>query len=112
MLKILLHYGFHFALCPLIGYLIWQKQEKGKKAFIIMLLSNLVDIDHILSEPIFQANRLSVGFHLLHSYTMIALYCLLLFIPYKKLNLWWGFRPLALGLTLHMLTDLLDYYIF
>ncbi len=113
MLKIVLHYGLHLLLCPLLGYILWEfKKQKGKEAFILILSTMLVDLDHLLANPIFDPKRLSVGFHFLHSYPMILIYFIGLFFPYKRFNLWWGFRPLSLGLLLHMLTDYLDFYIF
>ncbi len=112
-MKEILHYGFHFVLCPLLAYVIWQYQcKKGKEAFIIALLSMLVDLDHLFAEPMFDPNRLSVGFHPLHSYPMIVVYFIALVFPYKRFNFWWGFRPLAFALLLHMLTDYLDFYVF
>ncbi len=113
MLKPFLHYSFHFIFCPLIAYVIWEYKNKlGIKALIIVLLSMLVDLDHLFANPIFDPNRLSIGYHPLHSYPMILIYFLGLFIPYRRLGLYWGLRPLCLGLLLHILTDYLDFYVF
>ena len=61
----------------------------------------LVDLDHLLADPVFQADRCSIGFHPLHSGYAILVYVMGLFLrkPY------W---IVALGLLFHMLTDLTD----
>lgn len=61
----------------------------------------LVDLDHLLANPIFQADRCSLGFHFLHSIYAIAFYIFLVVLakPY---------RIIGIGLLFHMLTDLLD----
>lgn len=61
----------------------------------------LVDLDHLLANPIFQANRCSINFHPLHTYFAMAVYVLLLFI--RK-----PFHLIGIGLLFHMLTDLID----
>ncbi len=65
-----------------------------------MLATMAVDLDHLLADPIFDPNRCSVGFHLLHSYPAIAIYIVLLFFPKTRI--------VAVGLLFHMLTDQLD----
>ncbi len=61
----------------------------------------LVDIDHVLATPIFQADRCSINFHPLHTYYAIGTYLIMLFLsrPYNLI----GF-----GLCMHMLTDWID----
>ena len=60
----------------------------------------LVDLDHLLADPIFDPKRCSIGFHPLHSYVAIGLYPILLF--FKKT------RAVGVGLLFHMLTDFID----
>ena len=67
---------------------------------MIFILSMLVDLDHLLTTPIFEANRCSINFHPLHSYYAIACYVILL-LPKKS-------RVLAIALLFHMLTDWID----
>ena len=71
----------------------------------------LVDLDHLLVRPIFDPNRCSVGFHLLHSYPMIALYALLCILPLRRLGLPWWVRVVGVGLLFHMVTDWQDFYL-
>ena len=61
----------------------------------------LVDLDHLLATPIFQANRCSINYHVLHTYWAMAVYVLLLF--FKK-----PFSIIGIGLLFHMLTDYID----
>jgi hypothetical protein len=61
----------------------------------------LVDVDHLLAEPIYELGRCSIGFHPLHSYLAIGVYVLLLFLPKP-------YRYIAIGLLMHMATDGLD----
>lgn len=65
-----------------------------------MLATMLVDLDHLLATPVFDACRCSIGFHPGHSLPAIILYLLLLF-PAKT-------RVIALGLLMHMATDGID----
>lgn len=97
-MQALVHYGCHF-LIPLIVALTWYKSY-WKKAYLIMIAAFLVDLDHLLANPIFDPNRCSIGFHPLHSYWAIGLYCCLL-IPKKT-------RLIALGLVIHMFSDAVD----
>jgi hypothetical protein len=92
------HYGFHFLAPGLIAFLFFRPD--WKKAWLIMVATMLVDADHLLATPIFDPNRCSVGFHLMHSYYAIGVYFILLFFPKTRI--------IAVGLLFHMLTDLLD----
>ena len=66
-------------------------------AFTIMLLTMLVDIDHLLATPIYQADRCSIGFHPLHTEWPILIYAVLCAFPKTRL--------IGLGLVIHMLLD-------
>jgi hypothetical protein len=73
-----------------------------KKAWLIMLTTILVDLDHLFANPIFDPTRCSIGFHPFHSIPVIIIYFILIFIPNKYS------RIVGLGLLLHMLIDWLD----
>lgn len=94
----IVHYGFHFLVPGLIAYLFFRNQ--WKKAWLILLGTMLVDLDHLLADPIFSPNRCSINFHILHTYPAIAVYIIMLFFPKTRL--------VGLGLTLHMFTDFMD----
>lgn len=65
-----------------------------------MIATMLVDVDHLLADPIYSPNRCSINFHILHTYYAIGIYVILLY--FKK------FRIVAVGLLFHMLTDFID----
>ncbi len=99
-LQTIVHYGLHFIAPGIIAWIFFP--EKWIIVWFIMLATMLVDIDHLFAKPIFSPNRCSIGFHPLHTYPIIALYFLLLFIPNFYV------RIVAIGLIFHMLTDWLD----
>ena len=66
-----------------------------------MLATMLVDVDHLLANPIFDPNRCSIGYHPLHSYWVFPVYVALIFARPP-------WRYLGIGLSLHMVTDALD----
>ncbi len=100
LLKTCTHYFLHVVFPVFIALLFFRKD--WKKAYLIILATMLVDLDHLLADPIFDPERMSVGFHLLHSYPAIAVYFLMLFF---KGNI----RIIAVGLLFHMLTDFQDF---
>lgn len=98
MLQSFFHYGIHF-IVPIIVAVVFYN-SKWKIVSIILLSAILIDLDHVLASPIFDANRCSINFHPLHSYYAIGLYLLLL-IPKKT-------RIIAIGLCIHILADQVD----
>ena len=94
-----IHYFFHLVF-PAFVALYFFKSD-WKRVYFIFLLTMLVDLDHLLADPVFVANRCSVGYHYLHSIVAIFIYVLMLF---SKSVL----RIIAIGLLMHMGTDLLD----
>lgn len=98
MLQSWVHYGIHFGL-PLITAL-WFYKSNWPKAYIIMLLAFVIDLDHLLVSPIFDPNRCSINFHPLHSYYAIAIYIIGL-IPKKT-------RMVSIGLVAHIMADTAD----
>lgn len=93
-----IHYFLHLVFPVCIALLFFRRQ--WLKAYILLLLTMAVDLDHLLATPMFDACRCSIGFHPLHSYPMIAVYALLL-LPRQT-------RVIAIGLLLHMATDGID----
>lgn len=96
-----IHYFLHF-IFPLFIALVFYRQQ-WQRAYLLLLLTMLVDIDHLLALPVFSPCRCSIGFHPLHSYIAIGIYALGL-LPRST-------RLIAIGLLLHMATDLLDCYL-
>lgn len=71
-----------------------------KLAYPIMLAGMVVDIDHLLANPIYDPGRCSIGFHPLHEPWCILLYIGLCFFPKTRL--------IGIGLTVHMTLDAID----
>ena len=94
-----IHYFLHLIFPVFIAYFFFRKD--WKKVYLILLGTMLVDIDHLFADPIFDPNRCSIGFHVLHSYFAIAIYFLMLFLPKP-------YKIIAIGLLFHMLTDFID----
>jgi hypothetical protein len=60
----------------------------------------VVDVDHVLADPVYDPGRCGIGFHPLHSPVAIGTYAVATAIP--KLRL------IGLGLLIHMGLDALD----
>ena len=65
-----------------------------------MVLTMIVDLDHLLANPIYDPNRCGIGFHPLHSYMAIGVYLVMTAIP--------KVRIVGMGLVIHMVLDGLD----
>lgn len=98
MFRFIVHYGIHFIFPLLIAYVFYRK--KFLRSLLILLSAMLIDLDHLLANPIYNPNRCSVNFHILHTYPFIILYTLLLF--HKKT------RIFGIALLIHILADSLD----
>ena len=79
-----------------------RSKEKGAwiNTWLILSATILVDLDHLLANPIYDPGRCSLGFHPLHTIWAIGLYVILLW-PNPT-------RLVALGLLLHMGLDGID----
>lgn len=97
--RFIIHYSLHFLAPLLLAWLFFRKN--WKRAYFIMILTMLVDVDHLFATPIFDPNRASIGFHFLHSYYAIAFYVVLLIFKGNP-------RIIGVGLLFHMLTDFID----
>ena len=98
IIRVTIHYSLHLLFPGILAWTFFKKYLK--KAYFIMLATMLIDLDHLLANPIFDPDRCSIGFHPLHSYYAIVIYFILFFIP--------RFRIVAIGLLLHIATDFLD----
>lgn len=94
----LVHYSLHFVFPVVLALvffpLVWQT------AYLIMLATMLMDLDHLLAKPIFDPLRCSVGYHPLHSFYAVPVYALLLLFPATQI--------IAVGLLFHLFTDTVD----
>jgi len=100
-LKFLVHYSFHFIVPAIVAFIFFK--ENWKKVYLIFIATMLIDVDHLLANPIFDPNRCSINFHPLHSYIAIGFYFLFL--------IWKKSRILGVGLLLHILADTIDCFL-
>jgi len=92
------HLALHFTVPLLVAFLFFR--ENLKLSYLAMMLTMLVDLDHLLASPIYDANRCSIGFHPLHQYWFIAIYLVMSFFSKTRL--------IGVGLIIHMSLDALD----
>lgn len=98
MLRFSVHMALHVlapAAAARIGF-----PEGWKRAWLIMVSTMAVDLDHLLATPVFDPNRCSIGFHPLHTWPAAVLYMLLTALPKTRL--------VGLGLMIHIVLDGLD----
>ncbi|MBK0368703.1 hypothetical protein I5M07_02555 [Flavobacterium sp. SE-1-e] len=100
MLQNTLHYSLHFLAPGLFAFVFFR--SNWKRAWIIMVATMVIDVDHLLATPIFDPSRCSVGFHPLHSYYAIVIYLFLLIFKQSRI--------VAVGLLFHIITDYQDCY--
>jgi len=96
--RAIIHLFLH-ALVPLAVARVFFRQ-RWRSAFAWMLAGWLIDIDHLWANPVYVADRCSIGFHFLHRPPAIAVYALML-LPRRT-------RLLALGLLIHIGLDAVD----
>ena len=92
------HLALHFTVPLLVAFLFFR--ENLKLSYLAMILTMLVDLDHLLASPIYDANRCSIGFHSLHQYWFIGIYLVMSFFSKTRL--------IGVGLIIHMSLDALD----
>lgn len=93
----LLHFGGHLVVPFAVGWIFFR--EHWWKFALIMLATMLIDLDHLLADPIYDPNRCSIGFHPLHTIWAALAYGAMLVIPS------WKWRAVAIGCLWHLLTD-------
>lgn len=94
MLHILLHF-----LVPAIVVVLFFR-DKWRVDYLILISTMLVDLDHLLTNPVYDPERCSIAFHPLHSFWAIGLYLVLCFPKQTRL--------VGIGLMIHMALDSLD----
>lgn len=95
-----IHYSLHL-LAPFgFAALFWRRNRL--KAAILMLATMLIDLDHLLADPVFDPDRCSLGFHPLHTSWAGVFYAGLMAVPS------WRWRAVSAGCLWHLCTDLVD----
>ena len=95
MVEIIIHTSLHFVVPFAVARAFFE--DRWKQAWLVMVLTMVVDLDHLLATPIFDPARCGIGFHPLHSWPAILIYLALVAVPRLRL--------VALGLLIHMALD-------
>ena len=94
----MLHISYHFIFPAILIALFYRKA--WKRSYLIIMSTILVDLDHLLANPIYDPTRCSMGFHPLHTELPILIYFVLSLFPKTRL--------IGLGLLIHMVLDSID----
>lgn len=94
----ILHLVLHGAVPGAVAWTLFR--ARWRLAWLIMLATMAVDLDHLLADPIYDPNRCSIGFHPLHRAPAIAAYALMLLPPQTRI--------VGSGLLIHMGLDASD----
>ena len=94
----MIHLCLHFLIPAIVAALFFQR--KWLSSYALMVLTMLVDLDHLMADPIYDPGRCSIGFHPLHGMLPITLYGCLCLIPKCRL--------IGIGLLIHMALDSID----
>jgi hypothetical protein len=94
----IVHLVLHAAIPGAVAWLFFR--TRWRRAWLVMLATMLVDLDHLLADPVYDPNRCGIGFHPLHTAPAIA--------GYAVLTLLRPIRLIGVGLLIHMALDLAD----
>ena len=93
-----IHLALHFLIPAAIAAIFFR--QNFLRAWLWLIATMLIDVDHLLTDPVYDPLRCSIGFHPLHQYPAIAAYGLLF--------IWPRLRLIAIGILTHMFLDGLD----
>ena len=107
MFHLVLH-GLVPLVVALVGY-----RSRWATACAVMLATMIVDVDHLLAEPVYDPERCSIGFHPLHTAPALVVYALLTLTPLAirarpRPRAVWAAHLVGVGLVIHMVLDGLD----
>ena len=111
----MIHIVLHFIVPLIVAFTFYH--SRWQNATVIMIATLLVDLDHLLADPIYDPSRCSIGFHPLHTAPAIIIYVLMFALPFvfRRKAERQGFRSSArllhlagLGLLIHMALDWID----
>ena len=95
---VIVHLLLHF-LVPLLPALTLCRKT-WLVSYGMLLAGLLIDVDHLLADPIYDPGRCSIGFHPLHTAIPIVAYSLLMLFPKPRL--------IGMGLIIHVVLDAID----
>ena len=97
-LRAIVHLCLHAAVPALLAWMFWR--PRFGRAWLLLLLGWVIDLDHLLADPVYVPDRCSIGFHPLHTAPAVAVYARLL-VPQRT-------RLFGIGLLLHIALDAID----
>ncbi|MDY7395546.1 DUF6122 family protein [Aureibaculum sp. 2210JD6-5] len=98
VVRSIIHYNLHFLFPGILAYIFFP--SIWKKAWLILILTMVIDLDHLLATPFFDPLRCSINYHPLHTYYAAVIYVGMLFLKITRI--------VAVGLLFHLITDALD----
>ncbi len=98
MLRANIHLALHVLVPAAVAATFYR--DKFWRVWLTLVATMVIDLDHLLADPVYDAGRCSIGFHPLHSYPAIA--------AYSVAALWPRLRLIAIGLLIHMALDGID----
>lgn len=97
-LRAIVHLLLHGLVPGAVAWLFFR--TRWRSAWLVMLATMLVDLDHLLAQPVFNPSRCSIGFHPLHTAPAILVYGLMALVRPTRL--------VGVGLLIHMALDAVD----
>ena len=97
-LRASLHLLLHLLVPGLVAWLFHR--ARFQRAWLLLLVGWLIDLDHLLADPIYAPDRCSIGFHPLHTAPAVLVYGALV-VPRPT-------RLIGIGLLIHIGLDLVD----
>jgi hypothetical protein len=91
----IIHLALHLLVPAAIALGLYRK--RALPVFALLMAGMLIDVDHLLADPVYDPGRCSMGFHPLHTLPAVAVYAGLC-IPRMT-------RIVGIGLMVHMLLD-------
>jgi hypothetical protein len=98
MIRSVIHLLLHFIVPGAVAR--WAFKNQWKSAWVIMILTMVIDLDHFFANPVYDPTRCSIGFHPLHTWPALIIYLVLTLIPH--------FRIVGTGLIIHFILDEID----
>jgi hypothetical protein len=92
------HGVLHFIVPGVLARLAYP--DRWRTAWLVMAATIVVDVDHLLADPMYDPDRCSIGYHPLHTPAAIVVYAVLALVRRTRL--------IGVGLLVHMVLDAAD----
>ena len=111
----MIHLALHAAVPVLVALAFYR--PRWRRASLVLLATMLVDVDHLLADPVYDPERCSIGFHPLHTAPAIVAWAALFALPLllgrgrpSRAPGGWAdtLHLVGLGLLIHMALDAAD----